>query len=60
MQSIANAVTASRANYQIQELTSVATVVREFFTPSGIVFAVAWSGLVHADLSALLGSYADK
>jgi hypothetical protein len=29
--------------------------VREFATPSGVVFAVAWSGLAMPDLGTLLG-----
>ena len=33
--------------------------MREYVSSSGIVFAVAWNGLRHADLTALLGSYAD-
>ena len=51
--------TTSRANYQIQEVASEATVVREFITPSGVVFAVAWNGYLHPDLNALRGGYAD-
>ena len=56
--SAAKAVTNNRSNYTVQVLTSDANVVREFLTPSGVVFAVAWNGLVHPDLTALLGSYA--
>lgn len=33
------------------------TRVREYATPSGVVFAVAWRGPVLPDLSALLGDY---
>ena len=33
------------------------TRVREYATPSGLVFAVAWRGPVLPDLSALLGDY---
>jgi hypothetical protein len=46
-----------KANYTVQEVASDATTVREFVNPAGVVFAVAWNGLVHPDLSALLGSY---
>ena len=31
--------------------------MREFLTPAGTVFAVAWNGLVHPDLTTLLGAY---
>lgn len=44
-------------SYAIQEMTSETTKVREFLTPEGIVFAVAWNGLVHPDLTPLLGAY---
>jgi len=48
---------ASRTNYKIQEITSAATTLREFLTPDGVVFAVAWNGLAHPDLSTLLGRF---
>lgn len=35
------------------------TSVREYATPAGLVFAVAWHGPVLPDLSALLGDYFD-
>lgn len=46
-----------RAKYSVQEVASDATVVREYLSASGVVFAVAWNGRSHPDLSALLGSY---
>jgi hypothetical protein len=49
--------TTKHAAHAVHEIASDATTVREFVTPSGIVFAVAWNGLVHPDLSVLLGSY---
>ena len=33
------------------------TIVREYATPAGVVFAVSWQGPVLPDLSALLGQY---
>jgi hypothetical protein len=50
----------SRSGYTVQELTSDANTVREYLTPAGVVFAVAWSGLTHPDLTTLLGSYAPE
>jgi len=50
----------SQANYTVQEITSDATLVREYLTASGVVFGVAWNGLVHPDLTTLLGSYASE
>ena len=52
--------TTSRANYTIQELATEGTTVREYLTPSGVVFAVAWNGLVHPDLTSLLGAYSEE
>jgi hypothetical protein len=37
-------------------MDSRSTVVREYVSPSGIVFAIAWNGS-QPDLSQLLGSY---
>ncbi len=58
--SAAKTVYSSHAVYKVQTLSSDATEVREYLTPSGVVFAVTWNGLVHPDLSALLGSYAQE
>jgi hypothetical protein len=44
-------------NYQVQEMVSDANTVREFLRPDGVVFAVAWNGLSHPDLSTILGTY---
>ncbi|WP_243374898.1 DUF2844 domain-containing protein [Geotalea sp. SG265] len=44
--------------YEVQEIESEATAVREYVSPEGIVFALAWNGLVNPDLTHLLGSYA--
>ncbi len=47
----------TRKGYTIQEFESEANFVREYISPSGVVFAVAWNGLSHPDLTSLLGSY---
>jgi hypothetical protein len=52
--------TTSRPKYTVQEVASDATTVREYLNPSGVVFAVAWKGIVHPDLTSLLGSYAGE
>ncbi len=41
--------------YTIQEFEAKADIVREYVSPSGVVFAVAWGGLSHPDLTSLLG-----
>lgn len=43
--------------YTVEEIVSDATTVREYVSPSGIVFGVAWNGYVHPDLTQLLGTY---
>lgn len=50
--------TTNRNGYSVRELASAANVVREYISPAGIIFAVAWNGLTHPDLTHLLGSYA--
>jgi hypothetical protein len=47
----------ARGGQRVHELSSSTVSVREFVTPSGTVFAIAWSGLTRPDLSRLLGSY---
>ena len=49
-----------RNGYTIQEVESDAAKVREFISPSGIVFAIAWDGIVQPDLVQLLGSYFEE
>ena len=49
--------TTVQPGYTVQEITSDATKVREYVSPGGIVFAIAWNGLMHPDLTTLLGSY---
>jgi hypothetical protein len=50
--------TIARAGYAVHEVDLGATRVREYVSPAGVVFAVAWKGLAHPDLTPLLGSYA--
>jgi hypothetical protein len=52
--------TTVRYGYTIHEIESAATVVREYVSTSGVVFGIAWKGLIHPDLSALLGPYAGE
>lgn len=46
-----------RGGVAVHQLASGGTTVREFVTPAGTVFAVAWSGLARPDLAPLLGAY---
>ena len=52
--------TASYPGYTVQEVVSAATTVREYVSPSDIVFGVAWNGNTYPDLTQLLGSYGDE
>lgn len=49
---------ARSALYTLHEVQLVnGTMVREYATPAGLVFAVSWQGPVLPDLRALLGNY---
>lgn len=52
--------TTAQNGYTVQEINDDGTAVREYISASGIVFAVAWNGIRHPDLTALLGSYTDR
>jgi hypothetical protein len=44
-------------SYSVEEIDYGGTALREYVSPDGIVFAIAWNGIRHPDLTALLGSY---
>jgi hypothetical protein len=46
--------------YRVRVLRSDAVTLREYVTRSGIIFAIAWNGQIHPDLTPLLGSYAGE
>ncbi len=46
--------------YTVQEVVSDSVRIREYISPSGVVFGIAWNGLIHPDLTPLLGSYAGE
>jgi hypothetical protein len=48
-------------SFTIQELqTPSGTTIREFVSPSGVVFAIAWRGPTMPDLKQALGRYFDR
>jgi Protein of unknown function (DUF2844) len=48
----------SEPGYSVQEITGAnGTVVREFVSPGGVVFAVSWSGRAMPNLAQTLGTY---
>lgn len=51
---------AARPGYAIERMASAANEVREFVSPTGVVFGVAWDGISHPDLSKVLASYAPE
>jgi hypothetical protein len=53
-------VTTIRNGYTVQVIKSDSAVVREYVSSSGVVFGIAWNGMVHPDLRQLLGSYAGE
>jgi|SRR6185312_4351611 len=53
--------TRSAPGYSVQEITAASgTVVREFISPAGVVFAVSWSGPAMPNLQQTLGTYFAK
>jgi hypothetical protein len=46
--------------YTVQDFTADGNVVREYISQTGVVFAIAWNGLTHPDITALLGTYLDE
>ncbi|HEX5460792.1 MAG TPA: DUF2844 domain-containing protein [Steroidobacteraceae bacterium] len=50
--------TRSEAGYSVQEITAAnGVLVREYVSPSGVVFAVRWSGPAMPNLQQTLGTY---
>ena len=56
----ARGTTMIRNGYTVQEIASDSVRVREYVSTSGVVFGIAWNGLIHPDLTQLLGSYANE
>lgn len=52
--------TMPRSGYTVEEMTFDSTTLREYVSPAGIVFGIAWNGYVHPDLTLLLGSYSGE
>lgn len=52
--------TKAHNSYTVHEFNSNSTLVREYVSSSGVVFGIAWKGLIHPDLTQLLGSYAGE
>jgi len=53
-------ISTAHANYTVYQLEYGGTSVREYASSSGIVFGIAWNGLVNPDLTQLLDSYAGE
>lgn len=47
-----------RATHRVEALVSEGRTVREYVSPSGVVFAVCWDGVSHPDLGTVLAAYA--
>jgi hypothetical protein len=50
----------TQSAYSVEEITTDASTIREYLSPAGVVFGIAWGGLSHPDLSSLLGSYKNE
>ena len=44
-------------HFAVHEIQSGFATIREYVNSAGIVFGIAWDGMRHPDLTALLGSY---
>jgi hypothetical protein len=53
-------VTTVRNGYSVHIIESPSTVIREYVSPSGVVFGIAWNGMLHPDLTQLLGAYTSE
>jgi hypothetical protein len=43
--------------FNVHEITTSGTKIKEYVSPQGTVFGISWQGRVHPDLKVLLGSY---
>ena len=58
--SAVRSVTTVHNGYTVHIIESASAVTREYVSSSGVVFGIAWNGMMHPDLSQLLGSYAGE
>lgn len=49
--------TLDKGLYTVHSLDTDSGTIREFSTKAGTVFAVAWEGMAHQDVAAVLGKY---
>ncbi len=47
----------AQCGYSVHEITSSSLTLREYVSPGGTVFGIAWDGQLSPNLSYLLGSY---
>jgi hypothetical protein len=52
--------TTTSSKYTVYESQYDTITIREYASPSGIVFGITWIGLTHPDLTPLLGSYSSE
>jgi hypothetical protein len=50
----------AHGTYTVHEDVSDGATIRQYVSSSGVVFAVAWDGVSHPDLAALLGTYTEE
>ena len=44
-------------DYTIYNIKNDSISIREYVSPSGVVFGIAWNGMVHPDFTKFLGTY---
>ncbi len=47
----------NQGSYNVITLKGAACTLREYTTPEGVIFGIAWTGYHHPDLEVLLGEY---
>ncbi|MGD0278561.1 MAG: DUF2844 domain-containing protein [Smithella sp.] len=52
--------TITSSKYSVHVFQTETITVREYVSPSGVVFGIAWNGLTYPDLTPLLGSYTSE
>ena len=53
-------VTKAHNGYMVHVIESNSAVIREYVSLSGVVFGISWNGMMHPDLTQLLGAYAGE
>ncbi|MDR3608877.1 MAG: DUF2844 domain-containing protein [Oligoflexia bacterium] len=48
------------SGFSVHEIANDGVTIREYVSQNGVIFGIAWKGVIHPDLSTLLGSYSSE